>query len=307
MSYSVPKHMPHSYAHARPWDQFNGKTVGRKAISLKDVHRPGHKKNAALGELDLDDCYSASSGVYGAFLGGPGRAPAAVTSRKNFGSWACTDEQQHRDVLGPVDLSRERPGAQQQNLPIGGGRSSASKQAEPEDTLRWNGTNQQGLAAARRRRQAQAEAEAIVSQRQPSSSGGEGGAPPLPSGAAAAARRSASERVPTDTLRDVPRARSEKALRHEEQLRVRERLERERMESAAAAASAREASLGLDLPMGALPHKTRSVLANPERVAALTDPRVTAALTHKLKAPNSVAYQQNLTRNTTRLSAERRY
>ena len=48
-------------------------------------------------------------------------------------------------------------------------------------------------------------------------------------------------------------------------------------------------------------------LQDQAKVDALTDPRVSAALNAKLNAPNSVAAEQFKQRNTTRVSAERKY
>ena len=48
-------------------------------------------------------------------------------------------------------------------------------------------------------------------------------------------------------------------------------------------------------------------MSKAQREAALMDPRVQAELAKALNGPNKVAYDQNLTRNTTRVSAERRW
>ena len=51
----------------------------------------------------------------------------------------------------------------------------------------------------------------------------------------------------------------------------------------------------------------RQLLSNPDRVAALSDPRVQAALDKALNQPNGLAMQQYKHRNTTRVSAERKF
>jgi len=152
---TLPKHAPHAYAHARPWDRFKGKEVGRKEVSRKEIFVPGHKENVAL-ESGL-----TSGGAYGAFAGGPPRASGIETSRRSFGAYAATEDARGNggrpaagtspagrhaaDVLGPVDLAREHSRSAV--------RLRASKLEEPPpDTLRWNPEAQTGGGVGARRR-----------------------------------------------------------------------------------------------------------------------------------------------------------
>ena len=140
---------------------------------------------------------------------------------------------------------------------------------------------------------------------------------------AAAARRERADAA-VDTLRDPQaqaggapggRARSEKALRLEATAKVRAELEaeqRRQLEEAAARAEGAQAALvsraGVTLPpRDAAAYAARFGHLETERARALRDPRVQAELGKVLNAPNNHMYTHNLTRNTTRVSAERRY
>ena len=278
-SYIHPKHAPHSYAHAKPWDKFQGKAVGRKEVSRKKIFVPGHKGNADL-ESGL-----TSSGAIGAHAG-IGRAPAVETSRRNFGAWAQTTND---DILGPVDLPRER------TMTGGSGHAPPSRLEEPPpDTLRWNPESQRGgLAGARRR---QVERLMAAEQEPPVDANATSGK----SAARVAARRKAA--VPEDPFHaGGQRARSERALKHEHQLMVRQQIADE---AKAYAAAPRGDAMGV---MAANGYSGSGVMTAAERAAALTDPRVKAALDHALNKPNRVAADHNKGRNTTRISAERRF
>ena len=94
----LDKHAPHAFTHARPWDKFQGKQVGRKEVNIRTVFRPGHKKNPVL---DTDNDALPTSATYGAHTGVT-RASGVAASRRNFGAHANTD------ALGPVDLVAEQ-------------------------------------------------------------------------------------------------------------------------------------------------------------------------------------------------------
>ena len=66
-------------------------------------------------------------------------------------------------------------------------------------------------------------------------------------------------------------------------------------------------SLGSAPPIGTGAAASRQVLNNAQRVAALSDPRVQKALDAALNGPNALAAQQYKGRNTTRVSAERKF
>ena len=282
------KDAPHARANAQPWTKFKGKQVGRKEVSLLTVHRPGHKANAALEE-------PTASGAYGGFYDN-GRAPVVQISRKQFGAFSLSHDQRHpHDSLGPVDLEAERHHHQfVSQLP----RKKGAQ--ETVDTLRWNGQSEggRGALAAAVRRKAAAAAEEEAKQ------------------VAAASRAEGSHVRPdaTATSRPPPKeltapigyenvARSEKALRYEEALRVRTQLEQQTAEEAAAvqrdheAASARDGRAEFFHP----------ALRDKEKVAALSNPKVQAALDAALNGPNRLAFEQHRARNTQRLSAERKY
>ena len=279
-TYIHPKHAPHAYAHAKPWDKFQGKHVGRKEVSRKKIFVPGHKGNDDL-ETGL-----TSSGAIGAFAGGPGRAPAVETSRRNFGAWAQTTND---DILGPVDLPRER------TLTGGGAARARPSQLEepPPDTLRWNPEAQSGGLAGARRRQVE---RLLAEQEPPADANGTSGK----SAARVAARRKAA--VPEDPFHaQGQRARSERALKHEHQLMVRQQIADE---AKAYASAPRGDATGVLASNG---YSASGAMTAAERAAALSDPRVKAALDHALNKPNRVAADHNKGRNTTRISAERRW
>ena len=266
------KHAPHAFVHAQPWTKFRGKQVGRKEISLLTVHKPGHKANSSL------EAPTASS-AYGAFAANSApRTEAVSRARRAFGSYGLPSE----DAIGPVDIDAERT----EKYKYQALRKSGKAEEPPADSLRWNPEGPTGgrgaLAAAARRRAQEAQAEAEAAQ------------------VRAAPRPQPLRELPNETLTDAPgaRVRTEKGLRYEEQRRVREKLEAERVATAAAAAEAlRERNAGW----------VHNVLKDKERVSQLTDPRVQAELNKALNEPNRVAAEQFRARNTQRLSAERKY
>ena len=300
MSYTLPKHQPHAFAKARPWDQFKGKQIGRKEANRKEIFVPGHKENVAM------EAGMTSSGAYGAFAGGPARAPAVETSRRQFGAHAQTKD----DVLGPVDLQRERSAAAGGMGGEPARRPRKSKLEEPPpDTLRWAPGAQSGSPEASSRRR-QVEARLLALQNSPPHPLG----PPLAEGgpgadearlAASAARVAARHRKdaapPVDSLRGLATrpGKNENALRHEEQQLVRRMLEAEKSQYA------RRGGADLGSALGEHAHLVSGTQV--DRTAALQDPRVQMALDAALNAPNKVAAEHNLRRNTTRASAERRW
>jgi hypothetical protein len=282
---TLPKHAPHAFAHARPWDKFKGKSVGRKQCSRAEVFVPGHKKNPLLEEGPT------SSGAYGAFAGGPPRASAVEISRRQFGAHSVVDDAPKRgvaDVLGPVDLSRERT--------VASHRPTKKLEEPPPDTLRWNPEAAGGGAAGARRREVSRRLEEAEHPLQPS-------VPREPEAAAkAAAAAKRKNDVPlVDPLRDHS-CRAPRAVLHEEKQRVRAMLEEEAKAQRAlppsnAAASGVLANAGV----------AASGMTAAERRAALSDPRVQAALDKALNGPNNIAAEANRARNTQRVSAERRW
>ena len=298
--YTLPKNAPHAFAHAVPWDQFKGKRVGRKEASAKEVFKPGHKENASITQFET------SSGAYGAHLGGPARA---IDPRKNFGGFSTnTDDDatakglaqmqiyQQNDSLGPVDLVQERRHVTR----------TQKLEADAVDTLRWNGGERHSSALVNRRRAAEVAAAASMPhplEAKTPTQENEGGDDSVSAKrrAALAAKRK-DDAPPVDPLR-ARVGKGEIAQRHADQQRVRAMLEEERKNAEVAKANAVDARM-----LG--PHgygNKGGGMSQEERRAALQDPRVQAALDQALNGPNRVAYQQNLTRNTTRASAERRW
>lgn len=256
-------------------------------MSAKTVFRPGHKANPALEG-------QTSGGGYGAGLTfEPAPAAAVVnTSRRQFGSYSLPAEEPSYasyDSLGPVDLQMER------SLPP----PKSKKKAEepPPDTLRWDpsaqGGGRGGLAATARRKAAIAAEEAAAAtaramqQQQPHQ-----GASRLP-------------RPEQRELTEPPnrRERTEAGLRYEEQMRARAVVEAERAEQEQRAAAVKAAAMA----RGGQPLYYNKLLADESKVAAMSDPRVQAALQAKLNEPNTLAAQQYKSRNTTRVSSERKY
>jgi len=283
------KNAPHVFVKARPWDTFKPKVVSKKEVSILQVHKPGQKANPALEEN------TSSNRAYGAFARpeGADRSTAVAASRRAYGKYALEDE----DALGPVDLNAERA-----RLPepptVQYVHNRRDKEEAPPDTLRWNGNTGQGgrggLAAEARRKAVEALAEAEAEE------------------AAAAARRAQAAprqqaaKAKQQSLTAAPgapadRVRTEKGLQYEEKQRVRAMLEGEKV----AKQRAYEASVAAAQAAG--PQFHHPALADPQKVAALTDPRVTAALNAKMNAPNTIAAEQNRQRNTQRVSAERKY
>ena len=106
--------------------------------------------------------------------------------------------------------------------------------------------------------------------------------------------------VPFDNLRMGDRARPFEAVKHEERMRMREMIAVEKSMAPQAPAPPIDSIKGIaGLGGGAL--------SKEQRAAALMDPRVQSALNAALNAPNKVAFDQIKARNTTRLSAERKY
>lgn len=331
MSDILPKHAHHAYTHARPWDRFKGKAVGRKEVKLSEVFRPGQKKNPVLdGPDDLP-----TSQAFGAHMlssgQGPPRLSAIERSRRNFGGQGVVDEHERRfgavnaqhnaaDVLGPVDLNKEVGRSTTR-------RSQTQRQEEDAvDTLRWNpSSGQRNSLATKARRQAQAmlEEEQQQQQQQPSVSGN--GGPVSAARQSALVQRTKAAEV-RDTLREQPRVLNERGRRNEELRQVRAMLAEEKEREAKMGAMAArqmeqmQAALGTDglstalsggvAALGVAPTGTsaRALLANPQRVAALSDPRVQKALQQSLNAPNTMAQEQYKVRNTTQgQSAERKF
>lgn len=287
---TLPKNAPHAYAHARPWDKFRGKQVGKKEVSAQKVFRPGHKENASIEHAQT------SSGAYGAFLNGPARAPAVEVSRRQFGAFGSTDEPQSgglkmlamSDVLGDVNLASERRG------PL----RKSKLDEPPPDTLRWNPATEQGNANVARRRLVHklVEQEAELTQ------------PPQRAPADARSHESAETRAARassrkdvvaveDPLRGglIAGRSNPRAQKHEDRERVRHLIAEEKnyMPPPPGAASG---MIGL-----------HGGMSKEQRAAALMDPRVQAALNEKLNAPNNVAAEQFRVRNTSQVSAERKY
>ena len=111
---------------------------------------------------------------------------------------------------------------------------------------------------------------------------------------------------------DRPAHRTEKGLRAEEMRRVREKLAAENAAKARAklagasgggAVGAEVEAPRIDLAM----HKHAAMDKFGSREAALRDPRVQAALDKALNQPNQLAALANKTRNTTRISGERKF
>jgi len=286
----LPKNAPHSYAHARPWDKFKGKSVGRKEASAREVFRPGHKANPVL-----DEGIQSSSSAYGAGLGGPPRASAVEVSRRNFGSHASTDRptDSRADVLGPVDLARER---NMQAQPLIARKSKLDD--PPPDTLRWQGPSE-GLSSVAIRRKAHGIVDAQqqdLTQPPQRPMQQPGGMDPKERVMAVRSRNKDNAEVPFDNLRMGDRARPFEAVKHEERMRMREMIAVEKSMAPQAPAPPIDSIKGIaGLGGGAL--------SKEQRAAALMDPRVQSAL----NAPNKVAFDQIKARNTTRLSAERKY
>ena len=301
------KHAPHSFAKAQPWTKFRGKQVGRKEVALKNVHRPGHKANAVLEEPTASSAIGAYWGVE--------RAPVVNTMRRQFGAFG--HEARETDALGPVDHNAERAAIEYHNNFMAQQMPAAPRRGRlntdpPPDTLRWNGDESQGgrgsLAAAARRKAAEAaaeeEAKAAADRRKAESmlnaklaAGGEG---------AGAVHPAVLARGKGDVAEPIGRenvGRSERALRHEEQVRVRHQLEEQKRAEAAQLAAGRAAAAA----RGGAPEFYHPLLADKAKVAALTNPKVTAALHAKLNEPNKLAFDQIKQRNTERVSAERKY
>lgn len=288
---TLPKNAPHKFTHAQPWTSFKGKNVGRKEVSAQKIFRPGHKPNPAL-EGD-----TATSGAYGAFHDVP-RMPAVEVARRNFGSYSVTTDDaasraaaQARDALGPVDLARE---ANRQRGPS----AIAKREEAPPDNLRWNPAADGGKAAVRRR-QVNAlldddaphplEAPSRTDQQQRTSE------------ALVKAHRKDTEPV-RDTLRDGPRV-SMRGRAHDERSAMRAFIAEESKavhtgSPAGGDAAGALANGGLSQAGG---------LSKEQRAQALRDPRVQAALDAALNGPNRIAAEQHKMRNTTQVSAERRW
>ena len=334
---TVPKHAPHAFAHARPWDKFKGKSVGRKEVNIRTVFRPGHKANPVL---DTENVNLPTSATYGAYTGVP-RSSGVALSRRNFGSHANTE-----DSLGPVNLEVEQATAHYRQGSSVVARQNAERvkklEEAPPDTLRWdpNGGQQRSALVQQRRRAAAlaeqevAEAEARRLARLAPAGGpvGERAADDEAAAATAAAAARAKREV-RDTLRDQPRMLNANARRHEEQRQVRQMLQEERQreqvfeaQQARQAAALDQALARGESDLASLAGKlrggqpgtlggaslganasARQLLSNPDRVAALSDPRVQAALDKALNEPNGLAMQQYKHRNTTRVSAERKF
>lgn len=280
---TLPKHAPHAFVHARPWDNFKGKQVGRKQVSRREVFIPGHKANASV-EAGL-----TSSAAIGALAGGPARASAMDTSRRQFGAWAAIEEPRVADVLGPVDLSRER--SEQGRTQARTGRASKLEEP-PADTLRWNPEAVGGSVAGTRRREVNRILEMSEHPLQPSAPRSEEAA------AKAAAARCKAANPPADTLRERP-FRAPKAVQHEEKMRMRAMLEEE--------AKAQQAAAGRGAVGGSGVAGLSAGMTREQRMAAMADPRVQAAIEQAMNAPNAIAADNNRARNTTRVSAEKRW
>jgi hypothetical protein len=294
------KYSHHAYAHAQPWTSFKGKQVGRKEISAREVFRPGHKANPVLDGPEN----TSTAAVYGGGIGfQPPPLNAVERARRQFGSHSLPAD----DALGPVDLNMER-----QILAMERQIASAApvvvkkkkKDEPPPDTLRWdptnsaqNGASKGGLAAAARRRAAAAEAAEEEAR--------------APSAVAAAASQpiAVRPRLEKKDLTDPPNQRthkSEAGLRHEEQMRVRAKLEAEARAEAERAAAMQERWAAGDHPTPEFRHPVLERFGA-DKVQALSDPRVIAALQAKLNEPNAASRELYKMRNTQRVSAERKY
>lgn len=323
--HSLPKNAPHAYVHAQPWTKFRGKAVGRREIGHKEVFRPWHKENAALAEVA-----ATSAGAIGAFAPGaaPQRAPAVATSRRQFGSYALTDEMPHQgavDALGPVNLLSER---RQERRPA----PLPNKSDEPVDTLRWNPrsgatdgskpreseslpppSDTASVSMSRRRAMAQR----MVEQEEREARTAAEAAARLEKTAAKAAAARALHAVPAAPDPAERRGRSEAAQRHEMRKLVRaQEEERQRREVEATPTLAdytrpggAAAASGQALPLAAVArtHAEHAILSDDAKVAALSDARVVKALDQALNAGNRLMAEQYKGRNTTRVSAERRF
>ena len=285
------KHAPHAFAHARPWDTFKPKVVSKKQVSTLEAFKPGHKANAALGE-DV----STSSGAYGAFTAQP-RLDPNIIRRRAFGSYALDD-----DALGPVDLNAEKAARPTQGEPVYVSRIKRLNEEPPPDTLRWNGDSGRGgrggLAAEARRKAAEAAAEAEAEQ---AAAAAKKAAPPAPPRAPPMPANGKSKELTAAPGAPIQGARTEKGMQYELKLRARQRIEEEKRE----AKRAHEEEMVAFRAAG--PQFFHPALQDKAKVDAMLDPRVTAALNAKLNAPNSVAAEQFKQRNTTRVSAERKY
>ena len=323
----LDKHAPHAFTHARPWDKFQGKQVGRKEVNIRTVFRPGHKKNPVL---DTDNDTLPTSATYGAHTGVT-RASGVAASRRNFGAHANTD------ALGPVNLVAEQENARLTAHYRMGASDVARKNAErvkrleeaPPDSLRWNpnDSNRNFLAQQRRRAVALAEQETAEAEMKRLAVEEQRRRPPSDDELVA----SRAKHEVRDTLREQPRALNANARRLEEQRQVRAMLAEEKqratameMQHARQAAALDDALRRGDSDLAGVAGRlqdggglgnglvgknasARHLLSNPDRVAALSDPRVQKALDAALNQPNALAMQQYKTRNTTRVSAERKF
>ena len=83
---ALPKNAPHAFAHARPWDRFQGKQIGRREISASEVFRPRHKPNAAVAVAET------SAGAYGAHVTGAPLLEVLEHYREGIESSSALDE-----------------------------------------------------------------------------------------------------------------------------------------------------------------------------------------------------------------------
>ncbi|KOO33977.1 hypothetical protein Ctob_012983 [Chrysochromulina tobinii] len=116
-------------------------------------------------------------------------------------------------------------------------------------------------------------------------------------------------RLEKKDLTDPPNQRthkSEAGLRHEEQMRVRAKLEAEARAEAERAAAMQERWAAGDHPTPEFRHPVLERFGA-DKVQALSDPRVIAALQAKLNEPNAASRELYKMRNTQRVSAERKY
>ena len=221
----------HAYAHAQPWTTFKGKQVGRKEISAREVFRPGHKANPVLDGPEN----TSTAAVYGGGIGfQPPPLNAVERARRQFGSHSLPAD----DALGPVDLNMERQILAMERQIASAAPVVAKKKKDdpPPDTLRWdptnsaqNGASKGGLAAAARRRAAAAEA----AEEERASAVAPAASQPI----------AVRPRPEKKDLTEPPNQRthkSEAGLRHEEQMRVRAKLEEEARAEAERAAAMHE-------------------------------------------------------------------
>lgn len=252
----------------------------------------------------------STSSAYGAGLGGPPRASAVDTSRRNFGMYAHNEKptDSNADALGPVNLALERVNIQPAPSSHGISVRKSKLEEPPPDTLRWNpGAASEGSAVVARRRKAhslvdeQQEQLTLPPQRAPEPTMGKQH-DPMERVLAVRARNKDNAEVPFDNLRSGgERARSDRAVKHEETMRVRDMIATEKANIQSYVHAPHAGGIAGIAGLGG------AALTKEQRVAALQDPRVQAALDQALNAPNRVAADQYKARSTTRLSAERKY